>query len=94
MKINKTIYDAISILEKAFGGTKVELISSEIYRTEPTENNSIGLLGVDIKIEGTKVFLGLASMAEEIAHSPFGKVMADEFVFMTLTFPHRDPEDV
>jgi len=78
------IFQAIEILRKTFGGTQVELLSTEMYRKPPSEFCALGYLGVDISVEGKKVFLGCESMAEEIAWNPMGWMVAEEFIFEVL----------
>jgi hypothetical protein len=90
-EIPPIIYGAIERLKKAFGGTNIELLSEEMYRLPPSEFCQLGYLGVDIKIEGIKTFLGCESMAEDIACTPYGQMIADEFVFMVIkeAYPER-----
>ena len=83
-EISPMIYGAIERLRLSFGGTNVELLSEEMYRKTPDEYTPIGKLGVDISIEGVKTFLGCESMAEDIACTPYGQMLADEFVHMVL----------
>jgi hypothetical protein len=83
-KISPIIYGAIDKLKKCFGGTKIELLSEEMYRQPPSEFCPLGYLGVDIKVEGIKVFLGCESMAEDIACTPYGQSIADDFVFRVI----------
>ena len=79
--IAKVIYLAIDIIKKRFGGIDVKLISDKMYRISPDEYTPLGKLGVDIEIEGIKTFLGCESMAQEIVHTPYGSMVADEFIF-------------
>jgi len=81
MEISPIVYAAIERLKNSFGGTDVKLLSEKMYRLKPDENSSIGRLGVDIEIMGIKTFLGCESMAEDIACTPYGQMIADEFVF-------------
>ena len=78
------IYEAIEKLRQTFGGTKVELLSTEMYRLPPSKFCPLGYLGVDISIEGKKVFLGCESMAEEITWNPLGQYVAEDFVYRAL----------
>ena len=84
MEIAPQIHQAIDILRKTFGGTDVELISTEMYRKPPSEFCALGYLGVDISIEGKRVFLGCESMAEEIAWNPLGDKIAEDFIYNIL----------
>ena len=84
MEIAPQIHQAIEILRKSFGGTQVELISTEMYRLPPSEFCALGYLGVDIRVEGKQVFLGCESMAEEIAWNPMGKMIAEDFIYNVL----------
>jgi len=84
MDIAPQIYQAIEILRKTFGGTKVELLSTEMYRLPPSELCALGYLGVDIEVEGIKVFLGCESMAEDIAWNPIGHLIANDFIYNIL----------
>ena len=77
--IPQIIYCAIDILKKCFGGTDVELLSKEMYRLKPSIDAKAGRLGVDIKINGIKTFLGCESMAEPICE-PLGPYVANEYV--------------
>jgi hypothetical protein len=79
------VYQAIERLKMAFGGTKVELLSTEMYRQPPSEFCPLGYLGVDILVEGKKVFLGCESMAEEIAWNPMGRYIAEDFVYKVIS---------
>jgi hypothetical protein len=83
-EIAPQIYQAIDRLKMAFGGTQVELLSTEMYRKPPSEFCPLGYLGVDILVEGKKVFLGCESMAEEIAWNPMGRYIAEDFVYKAL----------
>lgn len=80
-EISPIIHGAIKRLRNSFGGTNIELISESMYRQPPSEFCPLGYLGVDIKVEGIKVFLGCESMAEDIACTPYGQMIADQFVF-------------
>jgi hypothetical protein len=82
--ISPIIFSAIERLRLCFEGTHVELISEKMYCLPPDEYSPIGKLGVDITIEGIKVFLGCESMAEEIACTPYGQNIAEEFVYLTI----------
>lgn len=82
--IPDSIYLSIKIMRKCFGGTKVKLISEKMYRIAPDEYTPLGKLGVDIEIEGIKTFLGCESMAEEIACTPCGRLIAEEFIYSVI----------
>jgi hypothetical protein len=83
-EISPIIYGAIERLRLSFGGTNVELLSEEMYRKTPTEHSLAGDIGVDVKIEGVTVFLSCPNNAEDIACTPYGQMLADEFVHMVL----------
>lgn len=54
-----------------------------MFRKEPDEFAPIGELGVIIEIMGIKTFLGY-TYVEDIAYTPYGQILADEFVSLTL----------
>ena len=83
-KIAPQVLAAIEILKQTFGGTKVELLSTEMYRLPSSEFCPLGYLGVDILVEGKKTFLGCESMAEEIACNPLGMYVAEDFIYKVL----------
>lgn len=78
-EISLLIYGAIERIENSFGKTEVKLISEKMYRIAPDEYAPLGKLGADIEIMGVKTFLS-CSLAEEIACTPYGQRIADEFV--------------
>ena len=82
-KISPIIHAAIKVMRKQFGGTKVKLVSKEMYRLEPTESAPAGRLGVNIEINGITAFLGCESMAEHILE-PYGDLIAQEFIMAVL----------
>jgi hypothetical protein len=90
-EISLHIYGAIEKLRKSFGGTDVKLISEKMYRIAPDEFTPLGKLGVDIEIMGIKTFLGCESAAEDIACTPYGQMLADEFVATVIrtSFPDK-----
>ena len=77
-EISPLIYEAIKIIKKSFGGTDVELISEKMFRTQPNRYYPYGNLGVYIKVDGIKTFLGCESNAEDICL--YGLHIAEEFV--------------
>lgn len=86
MEISSAITQAISIIEKSFAGNDVNIVS-EMYRLAPDKYSPAGQLGCDIvitpMIEGctsTKVFFP-NYIAEDIAWSPMGQLIANEFVW-------------
>ena len=83
-EISPLMYEAIEMLRKCFGGVKVELLSTEMYRQPPSEFCPLGYLGVDIMVEDKKVFLGCESMAEEIVCNPIGMFIAEDFIYKVL----------
>jgi hypothetical protein len=90
-KISPIIYGAIEKLRNSFGGTDVKLLSEEMYRKAPDEYTPLGKLGVDIEIMGIKTFLGCESMAEDIACTPYGQMLAEEFIaiIMKEVYPNK-----
>lgn len=82
-EISPIIYGAIEVMKKSFGGTEVKLVSEVMYRTAPDEHTPLGYLGVDIEIMKIKTFLG-CTIAEDIACTPYGQMIADEFIFMVI----------
>lgn len=90
-EIGPAIYQAIEIIKNCWGGIDVEIISEGMYRLPPDEFAKAGRLGVDItlkpsntNIPSVKTFLGYESMAEDIAWTPYGKMIADHFVWELL----------
>lgn len=79
----KSVDIAINIMRNSFGGTNVKLVGEKLYRTKPDEFCKLGRLGIDIEIEGVKTFMGIESLAEDIAFlpPPYGQMIADEFVY-------------
>jgi len=88
--IPNVIYNAIEQLKLCFGGTDVELIGEKMYRLVPSIDAKAGRLGIDIKINGVKTFLGCESMAEPICE-PLGQYVAEEYVatLMKNAFPEQ-----
>lgn len=89
-EISPIIYGAIERLKNSFGGTEVKLLSEKMYRITPDEFTPLGKLGVDIEIMGIKTFLGCESMAEDIACTPYGQMIADEFVARVIKEAYPD----
>jgi hypothetical protein len=89
-EISPIIHGAIERLKNSFGGTEVKLISEEMYRLAPDEFSPVGKLGVDIEIMGIKTFLGCESAAEDIACTPYGQMLADEFVHRVIKGAYPD----
>ena len=81
--INPMIHAAIAILRRVEVVEEVELLSEEMYRTEPNEECKIGCLGVDIKINGIKTFLRY-EMCEDLIMYPTGGFLAVDFVHQIL----------
>jgi hypothetical protein len=80
-EMSPIILNAIKLMANSFGGTDVKLISKEMYRVKSDESSLVGSLGVDIEIQGMKVFLGY-TLAEDI--TIYGQKVADSFVFEIL----------
>jgi len=89
-EISPIVYGAIEVMKKCFGGTDVKLISTEMYRLEPTEDAKAGKIGVDIEIMGVKTFLSYNDFAEDIACSPYGEMIANEFVYNIIKTAYPD----
>lgn len=89
-EISPIIYGAIERLKNSFGGTEVKLLSEKMYRIAPDKYTPLGRLGVDIEIEGIKTFLGCESCAEDIACTPYGQMLADDFVYNVLKTAYPD----
>ena len=81
--ISPTIYLAVDVLRKTFGGTVVEIVGTKMYRKSPNKFAKLGYLGVDIKVNGIPTFLGCESMAEEIL-GPYGFSIAEQFVYRVM----------
>lgn len=88
--ISPIIHGAIEVMRKCFGGTDVKLISTEMYRLEPTKDAPAGKIGVDIEVEGIKTFLSYNDFAEDIICSPYGEMIANEFVFHFIKQAHPE----
>ena len=89
-EISPIIYSAIERLKNSFDGTEIKLLSEKMYRTTPDEFTPLGKLGVDIEIMGIKTFLGCESMAEDIACTPYGQMLTDEFVATVIRTAYPD----
>lgn len=81
--VSPIIYSAIEILKTRVGGTKIELLSDDMFRTKPDEFCKLGELGVYLNIEGVKVFFS-CRLAEDIICNGLGLMVADEFVYTIL----------
>jgi len=96
MKISPIIHAAVAMIEKVAGVESVELLSTEMYRLEPTEDAPAGALGVDIIINDAlsgafKTFLG-HEMCEDMLMFPNGMFYTLEFVDMVIH--PRDPKEL
>ena len=89
-EISPIILMAIEVLKKTFGGTDIELLSTEMYRLKPDEYAKAGRLGVDIKVQGVKTFFGCDSMARPILE--WGMHIAEQFVYEVLK-PYIDNQN-
>lgn len=81
--ISGIIYVAVGMLKKVEFADDLIILSKEMYRSEPDKNNEIGMLGVDIEINGVKTFLS-AAIAEDMICYPNGMFIATEFVYGVL----------
>ena len=85
-RMPKAILIALDKMRNSFGGVEVTIVS-DCYRLEPSEDAPAGALGCDIEIKipnsemvPLKLFFR-NSLAEDICWTPYGQLMADEFVF-------------
>lgn len=76
-KFPNTILGAVSILAQAFGGTKVEIVGTEMIKSSPDEYNPNGMWGVSIKINDRPFFL-TAELAGDICF--YGLIIAEDVV--------------
>lgn len=83
------IHAAVAVLRKVEGVDEVELLSDEMYRTEPNEECNIGCLGVDIKINNVKTFLHY-ELCEDLIMCPWGAFAAVDFVHEILKYQSPD----
>jgi len=94
-EIPKVIHLAIEMITaslQSFGGSEVNIISG-MYRKEPNEFYKAGQLGLDIELDGVKVFLGCESMAEEMVYNQMGKFIVDDFVHHTIKDAFREIQE-
>ena len=87
-KISGVIHVAINIIEKTVEGVKVEVLSQEMRRLDPTEHFPHGQLGVDVmfsweigeeNVQKVKTFLPY-QLCEDMLN-PLGNLIAEEIVF-------------
>ncbi len=102
-EINPIINAALVMIGKVAGVESVELLSTEMYRLEPTEDAPAGQLGVDIIINDAlsgkfKTFLGYEICEDMIAY-PNGMFITQEFIHLivspkdpTRLFENPDPD--
>lgn len=82
--MNKLIIErALDLMRKSFDGVKVELISTEVERSVPTDEFPKGYLYVWVNIHGEKTEVAL-QIIEDIATNPYGGLIAEEIVFPIL----------
>jgi hypothetical protein len=82
--MNKLIIErALDIMRQTFEGVKVELISTELERSEPTNDFPKGYLYVWVNIHGEKTQVA-NQIIEDIAANPYGSLIAEEIVFPVL----------
>jgi len=82
-----TIKAAVSILAQAFGGTKVEIVGTEMTKSAPIEKfYPNGMWGVDIKINDIPFFLTY-EVAGDICG--YGLIIAEDLVG-SLTYNKRN----
>jgi len=86
-KIFPLIYWAVDQMRESFGGTEVNIISTEMERTEPTEFAKAGVCGFRCEIEGIKTFIPYSACEDMTA---YGQHIADELVFMTIKAAHPE----
>lgn len=78
--ISEIVHIAIEMMQKTFDGTKVELNCSKM-RLQPNQYYPGDKLGVDIKIEGIKFFLGYSEIEDMIV---YGIHIAEQLVYNVL----------
>lgn len=81
--VNFAIKRSIEVMQTCFNGIKIELLSEDMYRQSPSEFCQVGYVGVDIKVNNIKTFLKHET-AELIVYEPFGKMIAEEFIYHTI----------
>jgi len=82
--ISEVMLAAVNHLQHhtSYGELDIKIISDKEYRLPPEEFYPLGRLGIDIELEGRKVFLGHETMAESIL--VYGNLVADDFVCYVL----------
>jgi hypothetical protein len=82
--MNKLIIErALDIMRQTFDGVKIELISTELERSEPNDDFPKGYLYVWVNIHGEKTQVA-QQIIEDIATNPYGVLIAEEIVFPVL----------
>ncbi len=89
LEISDIILVAVDIMKKCFGGTRVTLLSKEMYRLPPTEFAPAGKVAVDIEIDGVWAILEYSTASEML--EPYGQMVAEEVVFemVTMVCPNK-----
>ena len=86
-KISLVIRSGIKIIENTIEGVTVKILDEEMSRTEPTEFLPIGALGVNVRIDweefGSKDVFITCQLCEDM-HTPYGDLVAEEFIFSLL----------
>ena len=75
--VPNTIKAAVSILAQAFGGTKVEIVDTEMTKSSPDKFNPNGMWGIGIKINDKPLFLTY-ELATDICG--YGLIIAEDVV--------------
>ena len=82
--MNKLVIEkALDLMRQSFDGVKIELVSTEIERSEPNDDFPKGYLYVWVNIHGEKTAVAL-QIIEDIASNPYGSLIAEEIVFPVL----------
>ena len=82
--MNKLVLEkALDIMRQSFDGVKIELISTELERSEPNDDFPKGYLYVWVNIHGEKTEVAL-QIIEDIVSNPYGSLIAEEIVFPVL----------
>jgi len=82
--MNKLVIEkALDLMRQTFDGVKIELVSTEIERSEPNDDFPTGYLYVWVNIHGEKTAVAL-QIIEDIAANPYGSLIAEEIVFPVL----------
>jgi hypothetical protein len=83
-KISLVIRSGIKIIQNTIEGVTINILDDEMSRSQPTEFLPLGALGVNTEIVwdqiGTNNVFLTAQLCEDM-HSPYGDLIAEEFIF-------------